>query len=37
MIGEFLCSDTLWDDAKTVGQKYQGKQNTSCGKSVTLK
>jgi hypothetical protein len=37
MIGEFFCSETLWDDAKTVGEKYQGYQNTDCGESVTLK
>jgi hypothetical protein len=37
MIGEFLCSETLWDDAKTIGEKHQGNQNTNCGHSVTLK
>jgi hypothetical protein len=37
MLGEFLCRETLWDDAKTVGEKYQGNQNTGCGERVTLK
>jgi hypothetical protein len=29
MLGKLFGSDSLWDDAKAVGEKHQGKQNTS--------